>query len=40
MQGRLAAEGRRVLLRSDLHLRSGLRLPELVRLCSDEEQVR
>lgn len=39
LQGRRAGEGRRVLLRTDLHLRPGLRLPELVRLSRDEEQV-
>lgn len=39
MRGRLAGQGRRVLLRSDLYVRPQLRLPELVRLSRHQEQV-
>jgi RNA polymerase sigma factor (sigma-70 family) len=39
LQGRSAREGRRVLLRRDLHLRSELRVPELVRMSRDQGQV-
>jgi len=39
LQGRRAREGGRVLLWTDLHVRTDVRMPELVRLCGDQGQV-
>ena len=40
MLGRQARQGGRVLLRRDVHVRLGMRLPELVRVPCREERVR
>jgi hypothetical protein len=40
LQGRRAGEGGRVLLWSDLYLRTDVRVPERVRLYRDQEQMR
>ena len=40
MLRRKSCEGRRVLLRADVHVRVRMRMPELVRVSGHEEQVR